>query len=233
MLGHHATVQPVIADNWYSVGEMKLGRLICPCQKVKVHLPKLKLPVLLLQKDEKAMIDLSLLLRDHGFEVIDRPTLAFFAIGKQHDVVAAAHCFVEFYKLANSIEFRFPDLSRMEQMAADGLVEGFGRQPEGTAGMMVSTGNWNAENNLGLYVAREMLCHILYRADFPLLKKGLTNIGNMQELAWRNFSPFELTKLDSHMTKCNPIFVKKLFLLESNYYASVAAKVFFEMCPNQ
>ena len=80
------------------------------------------------------MFHLSKHLRVHGFEVCDRPTLAFFAIGKQLNVQAAVECFLEFYKLADTLHFRFPDINQIEQLVADGFIEGIGCQSDGTMG---------------------------------------------------------------------------------------------------
>merc|ERR1719317_1158010 len=49
-------------------------------KRVRFNLPKFIVPGVLPKNDEKAMFDLRVLLKEHGFEVYDRPTLAFFAI---------------------------------------------------------------------------------------------------------------------------------------------------------
>jgi len=117
-------------------------------------------------------------------------------------------------------------------MEVDAVIEGFVRQPDGTAGVAMSPGNWNAENNLAIYHVREMLCYLLHSVDFSILKNGLTEIANMRELAWKNFAPFEISKIGGYITKCNPIPIKKVFLLDASFYASVSFKLLFQMLPN-
>jgi len=178
------------------------------------------------------MLDLQRLLRGHGFEITDGPTLALFAIGKQHNVQAAVQCFLEFYKFASSVECRFPDLRRVEQLCEDGYVEGFACHSDGTAGITINVGNWNVHSDPVMYIVREMLCHLFHMANFSHLKNGLTEIANMRDLGWRSFAPFEIAKLGSYVTKCTPIFWKRLLIIDANYYASIAFSVVFKMLPN-
>ena len=77
-----------------------------------------------------------------------------------------------------------------------------------------------------------MLCYLLHKADYSLLKNGLTEIANMRDLAWRNFAPFEIAKIGSYLMKCNPIPLKKLFVVDANYYADTSFQVIFKILPN-
>jgi len=198
--------------------------------KVKVYLPKLKLPESLPRKDWKAMIDLSKHLREHGFEVCDRPTLAFFAIGMQLDVQAALECFLEFYKLAATLHFRFPDISQIEQLVANGLVEGIACHSDGTTGLFIRPANHQWEIP-AIYIVREMLCHILRMVEFSVLKNGATKIANMRDVCWRNFAPYEIAKIVKMITKCNPIFQKRIIFADSSWYISVGYNVILKMLP--
>jgi len=222
--------QPVPSGGDCKEEHFHLGSWLNPLKKVKVYLPKLKLPESLNEKDEKAMVDLQILLRGHGFDVTDRPTLAFFALGKQLNIWAAANCFKEFYKLASTLLFRFPDLSHVERLVADRVVEGFASQSDGTAGLCLKPSQYNGDPP-AMYVVREMLCHILHMTEFSLLKKGTTEIANMRELAWRNFFPFIVAEIGSCMKKCNPIFKTKVLMVDANWYATVAYKVLYEILP--
>jgi len=140
-VGYSLSNEPALADGDRGDEVFMLRCLSNPLKKVKVYLPKLKLPEFLPEKDEKAMVDLHQLLRGYGFEIMDRRTLAFFAIGKQHNVQAAAQCFQEFYKLVSTLQFRSPDLCRIKQLVADGVIEGFACQSDGNAGVMMRPGN--------------------------------------------------------------------------------------------
>jgi len=177
------------------------------------------------------MFDLSENLRVHGFEVSDPPTLALFAIGKQLNIQAAVKCFLEFYKLATTMHFRFPDITQIEQLVADGLIEGVACQRDGTAGLLIRPANYNVDHTPTIYLVREMLCHVLHVAEFPLLKNGTTGIGNMSDVGWRNFAPFEIAKIASLIGKCNPIFKRKIIFVDSSWYISVGYKVILKMMP--
>lgn len=198
-------------------------RSISPAGKrVRLNLPRLMIPELIPKKDEEAMLDLHVLLKAHGFEVYDRPTLAFFAIGAKHDIQAALLFFQEFYKLAQTQEIRFPDHMRMAQMEADGFLEGFARHHDGTYGGLLNPGRWNVENNQALNVVRELLCYHLHIVDFSLLKNGATVVANLRQLSWRRTAPFEMAKVVNLMYKSIPVGINKFLLLEPNFYAQVA-----------
>ena len=79
----HVSHQPVLND------------LFTTRIRVRFNFRRLIIPDVLQQKDEKAMLDLHMLLKEREFEVHDRPTLAFFAIGARHNVLVAASCFEE------------------------------------------------------------------------------------------------------------------------------------------
>jgi hypothetical protein len=92
---------------------------------IRLNLPNLVLPAVLLWKEEMTIRNLQGLLRYNNFIVLDRATLAFFAIGTECDVQAAAQCFVNFHNLVNTVEFKSPNRAQIEAMGADGLIEGF------------------------------------------------------------------------------------------------------------
>jgi len=83
------------------------------------------------------MNDLHSLLKDYGFEVFDRKTLAFFALGNLNNVPAAATYFCEFYKFAMTKEVMFPDRAEM----GNDVTEGAARQGDGTLGLYFTTSN--------------------------------------------------------------------------------------------
>jgi len=230
-VNHSGFNWPTPSGGDYKEEHFHLGLWLNPLKKVKVYLPKLKLPESLNEKDEKAMVDLQILLRGYGFDVTDRPTLAFFALGKQLNIWAAVNCFKEFYTLASTLLFRFPDLSHVEQLVADRLIEGFASQSDGTAGLCIKPSQYHGDPP-AMYVVREMLCHILHMTEFSLLKKGTTEIANMRDLAWRNFFPLIVAEIGNCMKKCNPIFKTKILMVDSNWYATVAYKVLYEIMPS-
>jgi len=197
-------------------------RTLFSCRKlVKLNLPRLNIPELLPKKDEKAMLDLHMLLKEHGFDVHHRPTLAFFAIGAQRDVQAASQCFFEFFKLARRWEIRYPDRIRIDQIVKEGWVEGFARHYDGTYGALVNFGNWNADDNSASYVVRELFCYYLKNLDFTILKKGITVVGNLRNLVWRSFAPFEMIKVCNYLSRCIPL-KKKLLFVAPSFYATIA-----------
>jgi len=200
------------------------GSMFSSLTKVRLNLPRLIIPEVLPKKDEKAMHDLHVLLKGRGFEVNDGPTLAFFAVGAQHDTQAAALFFQEFYKLARTWEIKFPECTRMDQMAKDCCVEGFARHHDGTYGGLLNFGRWNVENNLALNVVREFFCYHLNVVDFSHLKRGVTVVANMRNLEWRRFAPIEIAKTSSYLSKCIPIKIRKFLFVEPSFYASVALK---------
>jgi len=199
-------------------------RSLFSCTKaVRLNLPRLTVPKLLPKKDEQAMYDLHMLLKEYGFDVRDRPTLAFFTIGASRDVLEASHYFLEFYKFARTWEIRFPERICIDQLVNDGWVEGFALQYDGTCGALVNFGNWNADKNRASYVVRELLCYYLKFIDFSIVKKGITVVGNMRNLGWRSFAPFEMVKVNYHLSRCLPL-KKKVIFVEPNWYASIALK---------
>jgi len=199
-----------------------IGDIFSLGKRIRFNLPKFTLPVPLSKKDEKAMGDLHLLLRDLGFEVHDRPTLAFFAIGAQHEVVDAAQYFKEFYNFARTWEMRFPDRSLVDQITNHGPVEGVACHNDGTFGCVIGYERWKGDNHDAKYMAREIFCHYLNIIDLPLLRKGNTVVANMRNLSWRKFMPIELSKMSSYLKRCLPFGKKTFLFVEPNFYASVA-----------
>jgi len=105
-----------------------------PGIRVRMNLPNLVVPPRLLQTDEDAMRNLHLLLKWIGFEVSDRATLAFFAVGSDYDIKKAAQRFVQFYNLANTEVFMDPDRKILESLEGDNCLEGFALHDDGTFG---------------------------------------------------------------------------------------------------
>lgn len=208
-----------------SLSENDIGsiRSLFSYTKVRLNLASLKVPKLLPKKDEKAMYELHMLLKVYGFDVHDRATLAFFAIGASRDVPAASQFFFEFYKFARTWEVRFPDRICIDQLVMDGWVECFAHQYDGTYGALVNFGKWDADNNRASYVVRELFCYYLKILDLSIVKKGITVVGNMKTLSWKSFAPFEMVKVNDYMSRCLPL-KKKIFFVEPSWYASIALK---------
>merc|ERR1719289_61299 len=124
------------------------------------------------------MKDLQCLLERDGFAVFDRPTLAFFAIGKQMDTFAAAKCFRAFHDFANTRTVRVPNRFQLEQMEHDSLIEDFGYHDDGSFGMIANLGRWNTRNITAQSLLRKYLSYILKMVDYHLLKNGLVEVTN-------------------------------------------------------
>jgi len=194
-------------------------------KSVKLNLPELFIPVRLVQPEEDALCNLRNLLRHHGFDVRDRPTLAFFLIGKKYAVQLAAKCFQKFYKLVNTPEFTSPNRSKLEQMEIDGLLEGFAWNRDGTFGSLVYAGKWNVSHHTAQYITREMLCYVLKMVDLGLLRAGMTILVNARNLTWRKFAPFEMAKAGFLANNCLPFPTRKKYVIDLGIYGRIAQHV--------
>jgi len=194
-------------------------------QIVRMNFPNLTVPDQMFFPYEKALYDLHLSLRDEGFNVTDRTTLAFFALGKELNIPAAAQCFLHIYQLLNSAEFQFPNRSLMEQTMKDTFVEGFARHHDGTFGALLNLKNWNVAEHVIPYLFREVLCYIFNMVDYTLLRGGLTNVMNGRNITWRSFAPFEQAKAMKLWRKCCPMTVRRNFLVDLGTYGKIAHSV--------
>ena len=79
-----------------------------PTVRIRLNLPNLVIPPRLVEPEESVITELRVLLKDIGFDVVDRATLSFSAIGSELDLQKAAKCFVNFYKLSKTTEFKTP-----------------------------------------------------------------------------------------------------------------------------
>jgi hypothetical protein len=152
-------------------------------QRIRLNLPKLVIPTVLPWKEEVAMRNLQGLLQYNNFIVVDRATLAFFAIGTGCDIRAAAQCFVNFHNFANTVKYKSPNRSQMEAMEVDGLIEGFARHEDGTFGPLINLQQWNVVNHTAAYIVKEFLCYIYNMVDLPRLRSGIVAVFNA-----RNFT---------------------------------------------
>jgi len=193
--------------------------------KVKLNIPNLELPFLLSNQEEKAIRDLHLMLINHGFEVYDRKTLAFFALGNLDNISRAASYFCEFYKFITSEEVKHPDRAMMENSVTEGAL----RQGDGTLGLYFICSNWDTETCRGVYIAREKFFYFLKMVDLAILRTGFTFVASMDVLTWRNFAPFEVAQATNLSVKCIPLQPRQILFIQPNYYASVALNLFFTM----
>jgi len=201
------------------------GRMLSPGKRIKVNLPNLNVPPILPEQDEKCMKDLHLLLKEYGFEVYDRKTLAYFALGNKNNVSGAATYFCEFYKFVSTAEMMFPDRAKMVK----DVTEGAARHRDGTLGLYFTARNWNSDKTLAAYLAREALCYFLKLVDYPILAAGFTYIVNMSSVTWRAFVPFEMAKAANYSATCIPLQPKNILFVQPTFYASVALSLFFTM----
>jgi len=203
--------------------------MLPPRRRIKVNLRSLKIPMQLPPEHEKLMNALRTMLWYNGFDVTDRATLAYFAIGNQENINAAFTYFLEFYKFACISEVKNPTRAKMPES----LTEGVACQPDGSLGIYFNAGNWVPYVTKSNYVAREIFCYVLNFVTFPILNSGYTLICNVRDLEWKKFMPYESTRVTNYMIKSIPLEPRRVLFVEPNYYASLAMKVFIPMIPNK
>merc|ERR1719245_292892 len=191
-------------------------------KSIRMNFPNLQIPDQMFFPYEKAINELQMLLRENGYLVFDRTTLAFFAIGKDLHITTAAKCLINVYQLLNTIEFKKPDRARVEQMEKDKLIEGFARHGDGTFGPCWKLSNWGAWDYMTTYLLRKVLCYIFNMVDFTLLRGGLTHIINARDFTWRSFAPFEKARAAILWRKCCPLPIRKRFLIDLGTYGRIA-----------
>lgn len=193
--------------------------------RTKLNLPNLIIPARLQQREEDSIINLRVLLKNIGFDVVHRATLAFFAIGSQLDIRKAAKHFVNLHNLSKTVEFKCPRREVLQSMENYGLVEGFARHRDGTFGPLVHGAKYNLQSHQAAYIAREALCYILSMVDLSLIRNGLTSVTNARNLSWRVFAPFEVIKYRKIMTSCCPIRFQARFIIDPGMYGMLAHRV--------
>jgi hypothetical protein len=200
--------------------------------RVRLNLPKLLIPNVLPDIEEVAITNLQAVLLYNNFVILDRTTLAFFAIGMELDVRAAAQCFVNFYNLANCAEFKSPCRVRMEAMEEDGLIEGFAWHKDGTFGPLVNIQKWNVANHTAAYIVRESLCYTFHMVDLSHLRMGTTEVFNVRNLTWRTFAPFEIAKITAMLKGVLPVQFRKRIYIDPGWYFLVADSVLSPLLPD-
>jgi len=196
-----------------------------PGIRVRLNLPNLVVPPRLLQTDEDAMRNLHLLLKWMDFEVSDRATLAFFAIGSEYDIKKAAQRFIQFYNIAKTESFKYPDRKILESLETDNFFEGFALHDDGTFGSLSQAGNFGISNQPTPYHVREVLCYIVSMVDLGLVRSGFWMITNAQKTSWKNFKPYEVIKLFKAL-KCVPLKLRGRLVIDPGMYVWLARKVF-------
>jgi len=211
---------------------------VCPsipnsCVRIRLNLPNLVVPEKLLAPDENAMRNLSILLLDMGFEVVDRATLVFFAIGSEHDFRKAAQRFLKFREVVNRSEFKSPSREVVELMDIDGIIEGFARHRDGTFGVLCHGKKYNPGNHPAIYIFREILCYILSMIDLSLLRKGFISVFNARNMTWKAFAPFEIAKLFHMHNECLPLKMRRRYLIDPGKYYRLARQVCKPLIPRE
>lgn len=193
--------------------------------KVRLNLPKLEVPNLMMWPEEQGMRDLQGLLLDIGYEVHDRGTLAFFAIGGGLNVRSAARYFINFYKLLNTEEFKSPNRARMDRIESDILIEGFTQHGDGTFGPLLNLQKWNVLNHTVQYICRELVCYLFSMVDLSLLRQGITEVINAQNMTKKSFAPYQKAKIQNTMSSCVPLQWKGRFMINPCVYATLVYRV--------
>lgn len=202
-----------------------------PGIRVRLNLPNLIIPLKLEEATEDALRHLCLLLKDLGFEILDRATLALFAIGLDLDVSKAAECFLNFYKLANTNELKCPKLEIMKTMEDRGFIEGFACHLDGTFGHLCCPEKFEGEKYEGTYIAREMLCYMMSMATLPLIRKGLTGVVNGRNVTWKTFKPIGIAKFFNMLNPCIPLKFVERFVVDPCNYSKLANTVCKHILP--
>jgi len=224
--------EPPIAHVHPSFPSFLKSSLRNPGIHVKLNLPKLVIPEQLPQIEEIAIRNLHALLRYNNFVVLHRPTLAFFVLGAELDVRAAAQCFVNFHNLSKTEEFKSPNRERMEAIEADGLIEGFVWHKDGTFGPLINLQKWNVQNHTAAYVLREALCYIFNMADLAHVRRGLTAVCDARNFTWRAFAPFEQANFITTLRSVMPIQNRRKLYLDPGWYFMVADSVLRPLLPD-
>jgi len=218
--------------NIHTGAEKLLWSIPSPVRKIRLNLPNLLIPQRLSDSEEITIRDLRIFLWNNGFDVSDRPTLVFFAIGKQLDVQKAGKCFIDIYNLfLNTGELTSPDRLRLEHMEVDGFIEGFARHYDGSFGWLLNARKWNFGHHDANYVFRALLCYIFKMVDLRVLKRGITIVVNCRNLTWKSFAPFEVAKCIVNVDVCLPLKLQNRFLIDLGRYGRVAHRVLSPLLP--
>jgi len=213
---------PKYLPAWDSFVSVRFG---IPGIRVRLNLPNLVIPPRLMQTDEDAMRNLHLLLKWIGFEVSDRPTLAFFAIGSDYDIHKAAQRLLHFYKLANTKVFKDPDRKIVESMEGNDFIEGFALHEDGTFGPLSQGEKLWTRNNPTIYYPREVLCYICSMVDLGLVRNGMFMVCNARNITWRNFKAYEIIKFRKMLKPCVPLKTRGRLAIDPVMYVRLARKV--------
>jgi len=217
---------------FHSFVSLQIGN---PAVRVRFNLPNFVIAPRLLQPEEDAIYDLSLLLKYIGFEVSDRATLAFFAIGSEFRIKKAAQHFVKFHKLANTVEFKCPNREIIESMEGNSCIEGFAVNRDGSFGSLCRADKFGIHGSATNYYVREGMCYILSMVNLELIRSGsgFTSVVNLRNLNWKNFKPFEIVKLFQLFNTCVPIRYRERLMVDPGYYARLAHRIGKEMIPKE
>jgi len=200
-------------------------------KKIRMNFSNLLVPERLPEVEESALRELQFLLIEHGYEIHDRATLAFFALGKSFDVQSAAQCFLGIHNLlVNSKVFSSPDLVRMQHMEADGFVEGFAIHYDGSFGWLLKVAGWNCAYHNSAYVFRELLCYIFKMINLAFLRGGFTIVINCRDITWRCFAPYEKANCIARWYHL-PLKLRVRYLIDIGRYGRIAHKVLSSLLP--
>jgi len=195
-----------------------------PMVRIKLNLPNLAIPPRLLQPEENALTDLRILLKNIGFDVVDRATLAFFAIGSELDIPKAARRFVNIHRFLITVECKSPSREILESMQNSKLIEGFVRHQDGTFGTDVHVEKWDPHILTAPYIAREMFCYIFSMVDLSLIRNGMKSVINARNVSWRVFQPLEMAKLGKICINL-PLTLRGRYMIDAGVYGRLAHKV--------
>jgi len=201
-------------------------------KKIRMNFSNLLIPERLPGLEESSLRELQSLLIEHGYEIHDRATLAFFAIGKSLDVQSAAECFLRIHNLVvNNKVFTSPDRVRMQHMKSNGFVEGFANHYDGSFGWLLKVAGWNCAYHDSAYVFRELLCYIFKLINLPFLRQGFTIVINCRDLTWRCFAPYEKANCIASWYHL-PMKLRTRYLIDLGSYGRIAHKVLSTLLPS-
>jgi len=186
--------------------------------KIIVNLPKMVLPVKLLDEEEEAILKLQTELSKRGYDVDDKSTLAFFVIGRKLRVQRAADTFVELIKVFDSPDIVAVKLQDLQKLMSMNWWQGVCTQKDGTLCVTTNFGNLVAGDIQPAVVVRCMLTHLLSNISFSNLKAGTTVLHDMRLFGYQSFAPVLMRRIGALVQCALPLRMTQIILVDPPWF---------------